>query len=584
MRRRRRHVRIRPRALVTSLVLLLVLGAGVLARAESSRIARGPGELIVALAGEPGPATSRLLEAFRRDRPDLSLEAIQVPADPRQLARLLNRGDVDVVLLVGPYQVEGEAVPPALLEAWLVPGEPFWEAVVPVVRFLHPLRELTAAEGRALLEGRAPEGGGAQPCFPLRLMTAAAFLDGPAWDGISLLAPEQLNVAVQALAVGGVAPTTENLATGAYPLSRPLHVLVRSSGRPLGWNLAWPQPVLRRYEPNLEALQAFLGFLDTAEAHRAASGEGRAVTLAAVGDIMLARGVGRLVAEQGPHYPFDLVRDRVQAADVGFANLESPLGTSGQPLPGKVIWFRADPAAAEGLARSGFGVLTLANNHILDYDSELLLDTLDLLDRHGLAYTGAGRNLEEAMRPVLFRAGDLTLAFLGFSDFAHIYWSVSYPRTFAATATRPGVAPADPVVVAQAIALAKEEADFVIAAFHWGDEYVNYPNADQLRMGRHAVEAGADIVLGSHPHAVQGFELYQGGFIAYSLGNFIMDQRKPIQVESMILEIEFTSSGIRQVRVLPARIEEHRPAILDGDAAVEALEKLRRISLSFLGN
>jgi poly-gamma-glutamate synthesis protein (capsule biosynthesis protein) len=341
---------------------------------------------------------------------------------------------------------------------------------------------------------------------------------------------------------------------------------------------------MRRYDPNRLAVTAFRTFLAEPAAQLAVTGEGPPVVVAAVGDIMLARGVGRLIARHGAHYPFDLVRDRVTAADVAFANLESPIGTGGQPLPGKVIWFRAEPAVMAGLAASGFDVLTLANNHILDYDSELLLETLALLEAANLAYTGAGADIHEALRPAIVRAGELTLAFLGFSDFAHIFWSHAYPRTFLATEELPGVAPADVPVFSRAIARARQEADFVIAAFHWGEEYVNYPTDRQRELGRRAVEAGADLVLGSHPHAVQGFEIRGRSLVAYSLGNFIMDQRRPITTESMILEIELLPSGIRQIRVTPVLIEEFRPRILEGMAAEAALAKLRRISLPFDGN
>ncbi len=559
--------------------MLALAAAGVAVAAEAERIRRDPRELVVALAGEPGEGALRLLEAFVGDH-TLSLRAVS--ADPVLLGRLLRRGEVDLVLLAGTWGAPDRL--PAALGRWQAPGPELFESLVPAVRFLHPLRELTAAEALDLLEGKPPARSGDAACFPLELEPAEAFLADPSWRAVSLLAPWELEARVQALTVEGVEPTWGNLAKGAYPLSRRLHVLTRLPGRPLGLDLAWPETIRRRYDPNADLLAAFLGFLNTPAAVAALAGEGPPVTVAAVGDIMLGRGVGRLIAERGVDYPFEAISGRVRAADVGFANLESPFGTTGRALPGKMIWFRADPAAASGLRDAGFNVLTLANNHILDYDTECLLETLAVLDAHGIRWAGAGRHLEEAMAPALVTVNGVTLAFLGFSDFAHIYWSESYPRTFAATADRPGVAPADRSVVARAIAEARKVADFVIVAFHWGDEYVNYPNATQLETGRHAIAAGADLVLGSHPHAVQGFEFHRGGFIAYSLGNFIMDQRRPIQCETMILEIEFLPSRVRQIRVVPAYIEDARPAVLGGEEAAAALDKLRLLSLPFLGD
>ena len=575
----------RPRRAGTVVLGIVFLGLAVtVGLAELSRLERDPRELIVGVTGAPEPAATRLLEAFARARPDLELRVRELHGEAAEAGDLLREARVDFILYAGGYRMDGATGPRAEVSEWVLPGVRFHAARVPATRFLHPLQDITAAEARKLLDGIPPDRSGDPDCFPLRLVPADDLIGhSPRWDWIALLEPQQLGPTVQALAIDGVAPSYANLATGAYPLSRPIDILARAPRYPLDWARNWPAAIVLRYDPNRPAVMAFRAFLTEPAAHRAVAGEGPPVVLAAVGDIMLARGVGRLIQRHGGDYPFDLVRDRVVAADVAFANLESPIGTGGRPLPGKEIWFRADPEVMPGLAASGFDVLTLANNHILDYDSELLMETLALLERADLAHTGAGADIHAALRPAIVRAGQITLAFLGFSDFAHIFWSHAYPRTFLATEDVPGVAPADIPVFSQAIASARQEADFVIAAFHWGEEYVNYPTDRQRALGRLAVEAGADVVLGSHPHSVQGFEILDRSLVAYSLGNFIMDQRRPIQTESMILEIELLPSGIRQIRVIPVLIDGFRPQILEGAAAREALAKLRRISLPFTG-
>ncbi|HCC33374.1 MAG TPA: hypothetical protein DEQ28_05655 [Clostridiales bacterium] len=564
---------------------LLLLGLAVtVGLAELSRLERDPRELIIGVTGGPEPAVTRLLEALARTRPDLELSVRELHGGAAEARALLREARVDFILYAGGYRLDGVTGPRPEVSEWALPGVRFYAARVPATRFLHPLQGITAGEARGLLNGIPPDRSGDPDCFPLRLVPSQDLIGhSPGWDGIALLEPQQLGPTVQALAIDGVAPSFANLVTGAYPLSRPIDILARAPRYPLAWARNWPAAIVLRYDPNRPAILAFRAFLAEPAAQLAVAGEGPPVVVAAVGDIMLARGVGRLIQRHGAHYPFDLVRDRVAAADVAFANLESPIGTGGRPLPGKEIWFRAEPAAVPGLAASGFDILTLANNHILDYDSELLRETLALLDAADLGYTGAGSDIEAALRPAIVQVGEITLAFLGFSDFAHIFWSHAYPRTFLATGDVPGVAPADGPVFSRAIARARQEADFVIAAFHWGEEYVNYPTDRQRELGRLAVEAGADVVLGSHPHSVQGFEIIDRRLVAYSLGNFIMDQRRPIQTESMILEIELLPSGIRQVRVIPVLIEEFRPRILDGAAAGDALAKLRRISLPFAG-
>lgn len=301
-------------------------------------------------------------------------------------------------------------------------------------------------------------------------------------------------------------------------------------------------------------------------------------TLAVVGDVMLARGVATAIARQGVDYPFAAVAERLRAADYTFANLESPLGVKGKPIPGKGIWFRAPPESVRGLLQAGIDGVTLANNHILDYDTENFLETLGILREHGIGIVGGGEDLETARRPLVARVGGVRVAFLGYSQFADIFWDWGYRRPFAATDSRPGVAPVREETLAEDIARARERADVVAVAYHWGDEYVNYPNPEQRRLARKTIDLGADLVLGFHPHAVQGIERYREGLIAYSLGNFVMDQKRPVTRESMILEIRLTPEGISGYEVVPVMIDDAQPRILEGDEARALLDKIDRIS------
>lgn len=302
------------------------------------------------------------------------------------------------------------------------------------------------------------------------------------------------------------------------------------------------------------------------------------VTLAVVGDVILARGVGTAIARHGVEYPFAAVAERLRAADYAFANLESPVGEGGRPIPGKGIWFRARPETVAGLVYAGIDGVSLANNHTLDYDTENFLETLTILREKGVGFAGGGEDLAAARRPLIADVGGVRVAFLAYSQFADLFWDRNYRRSFAATDDRPGVAAIRDDWLAEDIARAREVADVVAVYYHWGEEYVNHPTDEQRRLARLTVDLGADLVLGAHPHALQGIERYRDGLIAYSLGNFVFDQTRPVTKESMILEIQLTKDGVAGYNVVPVWIEDAQPRILEGDAAERLMEKIKGFS------
>jgi len=308
-------------------------------------------------------------------------------------------------------------------------------------------------------------------------------------------------------------------------------------------------------------------------------------TLAAVGDVMLARKVDRLMQAQGLDYPLAKLGPTLKAADLTFGNLEAPLATTGKQIPGKGIWFRARPEAMQVLKDGGFDVMNIANNHILDYDTPAFLQTMDLLDDAGIRYCGGGRDLEQARRPAVVEVNGIRLGFLGYSDMADIYWSNEYPRRFRATENEAGVAPL--VVdntylvddIRQDIQKLKPEADLVIVSLHWGTEYQRTPSTEQRQLARQLVDAGADIILGHHPHVFQGLELYKGSLIAYSLGNFIMDQNWSRETcQGLLLKIKVSGEGWQKVEVLPVQIVEEQPHQAEGKDAATILGEVHELS------
>jgi len=297
------------------------------------------------------------------------------------------------------------------------------------------------------------------------------------------------------------------------------------------------------------------------------------LTVAAVGDMHFDRRVKELIGREGGLAPLKYVADRLAAADVAVGNLESPLSNGGTPWPDKDVRFRGDPRGIESLVASDFTFLSLANNHILDYGTEALMDTVSALDLAGIGYAGAGIDRAAAWKPAVETYGDTTVAFLSFS---HIL-----PAGFVAGEDRAGLAPGrtDMGAVTEAISAAKAEHDYVLVSFHWGVEYVDDANADQVRDARAAIDAGADMVLSHHPHVIQGVELYNGGLIAYSLGDFVFDHYSRKTGEAFILEADLGPHGIANVRAVPVYLYQiGQPKVVTGSEATDILERLKRIS------
>ncbi len=306
--------------------------------------------------------------------------------------------------------------------------------------------------------------------------------------------------------------------------------------------------------------------------------EAQAFTLVAVGDILLARRVGERIASAGWAAPFAAFSPILASADLAFANLECPASYLGAPYPGKppVVTFRAQPGSLLGLKGAGFDIVSLANNHTSDYGEEALGETLDALDTLGVARAGAGRDAKEARRPAILTVNGARVAFLAYVE----------PMWSATEATMAGgVAHYDAAETAADIAAAREVADFVIVSLHWGEEHRRFPREKDRAIARSLIDAGADAILGHHPHILQGAEFYRGAPILYSLGNFIFDMVSPKTYESAAAMLRFERGARTTLRLLPLRID---AATFAPEAAVgedgEAIGRLIRDRSAALGS
>ena len=276
------------------------------------------------------------------------------------------------------------------------------------------------------------------------------------------------------------------------------------------------------------------------------------IRMVLAGDIMLERGVEYMVEKYGSgdfKFPFLKIAGYLKGADIVFANLEGPISDKGIKV-GSIYSFRHKPESMEGLNYAGFNVISLANNHAFDYGREALEDCLTRLSNVGIDYVGAGFSEDETYSPLIKEIKDTKIGFLAYTNLG--------PETWKARGDNSGIAWIDEEQLGLAksqIEKAKSEVDILIVSLHAGEEYQETPAQFQVDFAKMAVDAGADIIAGHHPHVVQPFEKYQQGYIAYSLGNFIFDQSFSEEtMESQIIEVLIEGGKIKKVNLKEIKI------------------------------
>ncbi len=294
----------------------------------------------------------------------------------------------------------------------------------------------------------------------------------------------------------------------------------------------------------------------------------------ATGDLMMTSRVKEFVDSEGVHYPFLQTGRLLQAADIAVSNLEAPFTLSGTPFKKKFI-FRTPPHYITGICSAGIDLLTLANNHILDYGVEGLQSTLALLDKYALHHCGAGMNRNEAEAPAIVKVRNKSIAFLAFS--------LTYPEEFWSGDSKPGTAFPHKTRLANQIHSLKHTYDYVIISFHWGAERMTYPKYYQKMYAHLAIDSGADAVIGHHPHVLQGLEIYKNKLIAYSLGNYVFGSYSNTVDYSVLLKIWFDENGGLMAVLYPVDVNNYRvsfqPTLLGSekkDAVIDYLNKLSK--------
>ncbi|MCX6807041.1 MAG: CapA family protein [Candidatus Berkelbacteria bacterium] len=277
-------------------------------------------------------------------------------------------------------------------------------------------------------------------------------------------------------------------------------------------------------------------------------------TFIAVGDIMLSRHVGEKIRiKNDPKAPFLNTGKILNSADITFGNLESPFDNQGPRVTEGMV-FKAEPETIEGLKYAGFDILSLANNHFGNRGTRGMDYTFNLLKENNIEYIGAGQNSTQAAKAKFIDKNGIKFAFLGYDDMSA---SIT-PDSYKALATKPGVNPLDEDQLKKDIKDAKKKADIVIVSFHWGTEYQQTPSDRQKTVGRMAIDYGASLVIGHHPHVTQPYEKYKEGYIFYSLGNFIFDQMWSEKTKKgEIAKITFKNKKIEKAEAIPITIYDY---------------------------
>ncbi len=296
------------------------------------------------------------------------------------------------------------------------------------------------------------------------------------------------------------------------------------------------------------------------------------VTLMFGGDVTLSDNFPAVVGDDYK-WAFEKLNE-YREADVAMVNLENPLTRSTLARVGKQFNFKADPEAVQVLTHGGVDIVNLANNHTMDYEEPGLVETLETLEKAGIHSVGAGRDLTEARRPEILEVKGQRIAYLG-------YYDANFHAAGADIAGTNPLQEEHQQRVAEDIRAIRDQVDWVIVNYHWGIELADYPAQWQTELAHATIDRGADLVVGHHPHVLQGAEIYKGRPIIYSLGNFIFGGNSRTDYETAVLKVSLKADGQMKVEFLPVEVQQYQARIVRGRQADYILSSIERLSRIF---
>lgn len=335
----------------------------------------------------------------------------------------------------------------------------------------------------------------------------------------------------------------------------------------------------RRGRPRARGVSILCTLLGLAAADAAGQAPAPAVDTATVevaftGDVMMTASVGRAIARWGVDFPWRDATPLLSAADLAVSNLETSVATGGEPVA-KQYNFRSDPETLPGLVRAGIDVVTIANNHSLDYGPDALLETLDNVRAAGIGIVGGGADDDAAYAADVVVVDGIRVGFIGLSRV--------YPYDdWAATSRSPGVASGyDGLLprVLRAVDAARPEVDALVVLVHWGSELADTARTIDRVFADSLLAHGVDALIGSHPHVLQGVEWRGDAVVAWSLGNFVFSSFRESTRQTGVLYVRFDRRGrVVGLRLEPMWIDSVRPNAPDAEQRAGVLRRLRRLS------
>ena len=267
----------------------------------------------------------------------------------------------------------------------------------------------------------------------------------------------------------------------------------------------------------------------------------------------------------------ELIRE-MRSADIMMLNNEFPYSDRGEPLEDKQFTFRAKPSTVSYLHDLGVDIVSLANNHAYDYGETAFLDTLATLEDAGIVYVGAGRNLQEARRPVCYIINNIKIAIISATQIERL----DNPDTKGATDSSAGVFRCwNGDNLLETVREARENNDFVIVYLHWGTENVEELDWAQEKQAGELAEAGADLIIGAHPHCLQPIDIVKGVPVVYSLGNFWFNSKT---IDTGLIKVALDENGLQSCQFIPCLQSGSRTVLLQGEEKQRVIDYMQGLS------
>ncbi|MFW5862317.1 MAG: CapA family protein [Spirochaetota bacterium] len=299
-------------------------------------------------------------------------------------------------------------------------------------------------------------------------------------------------------------------------------------------------------------------------------------TLLFCGDLMLDWGIMESCDTHGYEYPLEHLSSLLKDFDFCFCNLECVISDTATPRPGKKYIFRASSRYLRVLTSAGISGVTLANNHIMDYGETGLMDTMVHLDAQNILRTGAGTNASNAYRPMVTNIRGIRLAVMGIC-------ALRYEESYADSKTA-GIARGNISSIAPVLKKYRDWNDIIAISIHWGNEYSDFPEKSQVTLAHQLIDAGADIIIGHHPHVYQGVEIYKNKPILYSLGNFLFGSINEDVRDNIVAGFTVEKNTVKKMVIYTIhgtndQNNPFRPQQIKGKKAEDVLTHLVNISM-----